>query len=438
MSEDLRYYFFDNDPDDQPPVPAQEGWNNMRQLLDAEMPVSSKRAKRRAAFWVGAVVVGVAMIFFAMRASNDSITKEDSKLAVKENKSTNSAVTENETSLNGDQEKLAETEQQMNEQIIRSADNELILSGKESIDKVFTSGTKAETKTKQIQSNKVLTATTKPFNIKDDATTEIAGKTIDEKTKVDKVIPETTVTTSTPGIVNNTTEDVAASQTTNAGKQKNSKKSNDKGHIATWQYSVGAGVNFSLSKGSQALQPYPFATAQYNLSPTVFLSGSVALFSPVATSTSGIRKTVYLNDTTSNVSRYNETLNFKRLHYADVTVQAGLRLSKKISVSAGIQASKLLSAKSYTTLEPYDFNSDRVALTNVDTFVPTPSAAPVYSKQVDARKLDIRYVAGVNYDLNKLTIGLQYQGGLKPLLTGDAVKGDKAQLVTLKLAYRLK
>ncbi|MBG9377613.1 hypothetical protein I5907_15315 [Panacibacter sp. DH6] len=434
MSEDLRYYFFDNEPDDQPPVSADEGWNSMRQLLDAEMPVSSKRTKRRFAFWVASVVVGTALVLFTIQSRRDDMRQQVTTAAanntvqkaaggetqkntpntngVEQNSSTLAVADGAKASRHGYTNQEGESKRFIPVRRADEPDRQMVRGKSEPV-----------TKTPVIADPGYITQNTK---INDGASTDF--KRGNEPAAKDLVSNET-----------NTQENAVVDKTENTQTQQVAAKKNTTGkNTHAWQYSVGAGMNFSLSNISKGLQPYPVIEVKYKVSPVVFVSGGLALFSPVSTNTSGVKKTVYINDTSSDVSRYNETLNFKRLYYADLSLQAGIHFTKRMSFSAGLQASRLLSSKSYTTLEPYDFNSDRVALTDVGTLIPTPSAAPVYSKQVDVRKIDIRYTAGLNYDLNKLSVGLQYQGGVKPLLSGEAVKGDKASLLTFKFTYRIK
>jgi hypothetical protein len=79
-----------------------------------------------------------------------------------------------------------------------------------------------------------------------------------------------------------------------------------------------------------------------------------------------------------------------------------------------------------------------VRIQDTNTLQPNPSAAPVYNKNVEPRKLDMRYVAGINYDMKKISLGLQYQAGVNSILKGDAVSNDKNKMITLKAAYRFK
>jgi uncharacterized protein (DUF927 family) len=69
MSEDLRYYFFDHEADEQPPISSEEGWKSMQQLLDKEMPVSSKR-RRRFVFSFVASIAGIILLATAIPVKN--------------------------------------------------------------------------------------------------------------------------------------------------------------------------------------------------------------------------------------------------------------------------------------------------------------------------------------------------------------------------------
>ena len=199
---------------------------------------------------------------------------------------------------------------------------------------------------------------------------------------------------------------------------------------------AGAGLNISMGK-YQVPQPYPTFDIKYATGRRFYLSTGIAVFSPVATSgISGIEKTVYVNDTLNNVSMYNEKIEYKRLHYIDLPVIAGWQLSNKVSVQAGIQLSRLISSKSSTASEPYDFNMNRV-YADVGTLLPTAAPPPV-ENNIEIRKMDYCLLGGIEYNLNKqASISLQYQQGLRPVLTGISAPDKRNSLITLKVKVRI-
>jgi hypothetical protein len=83
MSDDLRYYFFDDEADDHPSIPAEEGWQQMQQLLDAELPLSSKRQPHRYLFFITSVLTAIILLTTALPLKNDF--EQHSKLSVSKN-----------------------------------------------------------------------------------------------------------------------------------------------------------------------------------------------------------------------------------------------------------------------------------------------------------------------------------------------------------------
>ena len=428
MSEDLRYYFFDNEPDKQPPISAEAGWNNMRQMLDAEMPVSSKGRKHRFAFWISAALVGVSLIFLSTRLYNNNqqgLSLTQNNKPVIENKE---ATTENNI-VNTQQDKaVTEIEQSTNNS---KPDNLVTKQNGVALKHNTVPFTTAKSLANNDKQQTLATINNhqpynEPFNINNVNSAAVTNNTVEENTAIKNGV----------AVNEESKESKETTATTADAKKKKNAETNVK--PGSWQINAGAAMNFSLSNTLKGLQPFPFAEVKYNVTPKFFVSGSVALLSPVASKASGVKKTVYVNDTSVDVSRYNEKLNFKTLTYADVALTAGINLSKRFSVNAGLQASRLITTKQYTSLDPYDFASNRVNVVDIAGISPNPSAAPVYNNQVDARKLDLRYVAGINYNINKLSFSLQYQGSTKPILKGESVSNTKNQLINLRVAYRFK
>ena len=438
MSEDLRYYFFDHEADGEPSIPAEEGWKNMQQLLDKEMPASPERNPRRYLFFFVAFVSGIVFLttsyplknYFEQTAKT-SVAKHDAVVTANEN---NVAKKQNEE-INADANTNATVQQSSSEKssFERNSSNRL-LTQQYSLSKK--NNRLDQGATKEVITNE-LSASEKADN--ENAVTFNSGHDDinDDVSKNKQTLTDTLNTsTQTLSIVSTGKKE----ETTKTASAKKNKKTTGKNFHPYWNVNAGLGMNFSLSNTFRSFHPYPFAEVRYNFSPRFFAGASVALLSPVGSKANGVKKTVYVNDTSFDVSRYNEKLNYTSLTYADAALTTGFKLNKKLSVQGGVQFSKLLYTKTTTTLEPFDFNSNILTVqdTDIRALPPTPSAAPVYNNRIDVQKFDIRYIAGINYDLKKISLGLQYQGGFNPVLKGDIVSGDKNKLVTLKVAYRFK
>ena len=202
-----------------------------------------------------------------------------------------------------------------------------------------------------------------------------------------------------------------------------------------WQLNAGIGINADLHS-NQTLQPYPFAEAKLNINKRIYLAAGLAAWSPVSTTTTGISKTVYLNDTINNIRLYNEKTTFSRVRYADIPVSIGVNISKNFSVQTGLQISVLLNKKTKSDLEPYDYQMNSVALPlRSPTYI---TAAPEqHDYDVQLRKIDYRFITGVKYQLKKTTVGLTYQHGLQTSGIGNTSK-NRNQVLALNVSFQIK
>lgn len=207
-------------------------------------------------------------------------------------------------------------------------------------------------------------------------------------------------------------------------------------HNSRLQFSVGAAVNIT-PKQRQSLQPFPVAEVLFKTSSGFYLSMGLTVGSVVATSGHGVSKTVYLNDTANNIQFYNKVTRYTRLYYADLPLMAGVQLGKRWSAEGGIQASILLNTKSKESIDKYDFQM-RQANVPQNTFMVTAAAAPENNYQVTPLKMDYRFVGGLRFSMHKTTFDLTYQYGIRPAFKGKQVTADRNQVLTFKVLYKLK
>lgn len=203
----------------------------------------------------------------------------------------------------------------------------------------------------------------------------------------------------------------------------------------SWDLLAGVGVNASIGE-KQNLQPYPVATVRYNMNKKLFVALGAAVASPVSVSSKGISKTVLLNDSARNVSFYNDVKHYSRLSYVDIPLTAGVKIGKRFSVQAGVQASVLLNSKTTTAIDKYDFQL------NISTDFPgTLINAPAVSEEnytVKAKKIDYRITGGVQYTANKASFHLNYQYAPSAALSGEHVSPAKNELISVGVQFKLK
>jgi hypothetical protein len=432
MSEDLRYYFFDHEADEQPPVSSEEGWKSMQQLLDKEMPVSSKR-RRRFVFLFVASIAGIILLATAIPVKNYF-----EQTALKKNHEEN--IIANKSNEKGESQK-EEVKESNNIAPLNKNDNsgasikntsQIISNNKTNYNQYNLSSKGNKTARSSEEINKELLYANA-------ITQNLIDQSFSDQNKNAQLNDHSLAQESTQNVSSANKGETKEEKTVSLVNNSNKKQTN-KNFIPGWQLSAGIGMNMSLSNTLNSLRPYPVAELKYNFSPRFFAGASIGLFSPVGSTASGVKKTVYVNDTSSNISKYNEKLNYNRLTYIDAALTAGMKISNKLSLQTGIQVSRVVSSSTSTTLEPYDFNSNIITMQTPDvTTIPvTPAAAPVYNNRIELQKIDVRYIAGINYDLKKVSFGLQYQAGINPILKGDIVTGDKNKIIMLRASYRFK
>lgn len=203
----------------------------------------------------------------------------------------------------------------------------------------------------------------------------------------------------------------------------------------SWNLSAGLAVNGMMGR-QQNLRPYPTAELRYNVSDNFFLSLGLGAASPVATASRGIQKRAYVNDTTNNVLFYNSNKQYYRLSYADIPLMAGVKVSKRISLQAGVQASVLLDAKNKTSIESYNFQMSMAG--EYHDLSPGNAVVSENHYKVKERKIDYRFVTGLKYTINKASFNIIYQYAPRAPLAGDHISHDKNQLLTLNAQFRIK
>ncbi len=205
---------------------------------------------------------------------------------------------------------------------------------------------------------------------------------------------------------------------------------------SNWNVFAGVGINAMIGE-RQHLQPFPMAELRYNVTPGFYVSLGLSPGAPVSTDSRGIGKTVYLNDTINNIRLYNKVIKYSRLYYTDIPLMAGVKINKNISLRGGLQASVLLGTKNTSAIERYDFQM-RLANGAQNTLVTTAAPVDENNYEMSTGKIDYRFVTGINYAKNKTSINLLYQHSLQPVFKGNFISNSKHQIITVSVLYKLK
>lgn len=208
--------------------------------------------------------------------------------------------------------------------------------------------------------------------------------------------------------------------------------------VPSWHLYAGLAINATNTKG-QIFRPYPVAVLRYDLSKRFFLSSSLSVGSSISSQSQGLDKKIYLNDTVNNILYYDKVNHYHKIVYTDLSLNAGIDIGKNISLEAGIQASVLIKSKSKSIIEPYDFQL-RMTGSATDNILPVVTALPVSTTdyKVGIRNFDYRFTTGINYSKNKIRFGLTYQHSFTPMIKGDITSGNKNQLVSFNVLYKIK
>jgi len=204
-----------------------------------------------------------------------------------------------------------------------------------------------------------------------------------------------------------------------------------------WNLSAGLAMNTMIGQ-QQNFTPYPAVVWRYNVSNKSFLSLGLAARSPVSTENRGVAKTVYVNDLVNNIQFYNAVNHYHNIAYADIPLLAGIKISKTISLQAGLQASVLLKAKSEIFIEPYDFQMRLAPALSSGLLAGTAAPGSETNYKVEVRNIDFRVTSGIQYNVNKLSFNLMYQYGVRPALKGDFISENKNQLVTFNVQFKIR
>lgn len=430
MSEDLRYYFFDNEAEPEPPVSSEEGWKQMEQLLDKHMPTKRRRIVAYWPYGVAAsllVAATIAMVYLKSGNNHQPNTVARAQKTVSQQEQNSNLTLQKENN-----QQTVEPENNISySRLNNTSDNQYTLKSlgrnpsKNMIDYTATGVQQAIADNHQSivtpgnATNTTLPPATENATVNEGASTtnSVTASTANDNKSKKQVLPAENLPT--PSLIKPARQ-----------------------HKGDWNFSAGMGVNMAAAGNNQYLQPYPVAEAKYNISNRLFVSAGVAPYAPTTASASGVDKSTIVNDLARNVSHYDERTTYSRVNYLDVPLMAGVHITKNFSLQGGVQVSWMLNSKSQKTYETYDLMMNRVETTTTmqANIGPTfnPGAIVEKESEISVRKTDYRYVAGVQYSLKKATIGLQYQQGLQPVLYGANTSGKKNNLVSLKVNFRIK
>ncbi|WP_153798659.1 hypothetical protein [Foetidibacter luteolus] len=434
MSEDLRYYFFDNEAETPPPaIPAEEGWKQMKQLLDKEMPRKKRPLTGIILPYAVAASVLIAGIFVTLKLTDGTGSKRATEVSAAgvqnepptSNKNnvtpeTVAAAPTNKTDrTNNNNNNLLQDNATGNSNALSAQQTTQLQTAQQGGITTVPGSTTPQTgiassqhSLNPLQQNKTLQNIGSAEN---NNNSTVTGASQDNK--------------QTPPLTYK--DDVAVPSLT---KKKNA---NNK----TWNLLAGVGLNMTTTGNPQNVQPYPAVAAKYNVSKRLYASAGLAAFSPSGIQAEGTGPSYYVDDRANNVLKYDEVVSYKNFRYVDVPLMLGVKLTDKLAVEGGVQVSWLMSKTEAISTIPYDYNLNRMAITYNPTEANTmlgPSIATPTGNDAKVNQRDLRYVAGLQYSFNKINVGLQYQQGNRAAVTGTNINSKKTGLVSLRVGFTIK
>lgn len=203
-----------------------------------------------------------------------------------------------------------------------------------------------------------------------------------------------------------------------------------------------AGAQLQGSLGAvKEVNAAPMARLQYNLGKKWYAATGLGVYTGNGGARAQEKEVEKVNDFAMNVKEYITTTSYKKLRYIDVPVLAGYKITKALSVEAGLQVGFLVSSSFEKEKLMVDFNNNGMSPSG---FTPPlffdPSAALPQAMPAKPKRTDYRFLAGVRYDMGRLSAGLQYQQGFSPVMVASSenvVNSAATKSLNLQLLYRL-
>lgn len=430
MNKDL--HNTDGHQDDFFSISADQGWQNMASLLDAEMPVKKRRLP-----WAGILrFTMAACLLFAVLKTSDNLllqtnTTDKNGVAATETVTGETGAGDGSVASAQSSSSLSRPSLLVNNNPTNSTP---VLYSHASTQNTQT-GNKPPTGhtvfSSAYKNDDFAVAANTGTNDETNKTGFLdgpeAGNGNQQAAKDDNVL-------ATPGNAQKTVvvKDTDALANNTAAKDKPADKKKKTSLFALY---AGAQLQQGLQSGN-SFTASPYAQVQYNLGKKWFASVGVGAFTGNGGAKAIEIEEKEINDFTNNIKTYATITSHTKMRYVDVPVEIGFKINKHLSVQAGVQTSFLVKKRQEVTYEISDFRMT----SNASITPPATLGVPYPQPAAEPRKTDFRYLAGVRYDVGRFTAKLQYQQGTKPIMavaSENEVRSTKAQTVNLQLLYRL-
>lgn len=410
-------------------INADQGWQNMAALLDTEMPVKKKRLP-----WVGVLrtMMAACLLFAVLKTSDKGFRQHDGKGNGLSFLSSQTIV-DNTQSTDAVFDATATTPSSTRTNAFTAA-NDIPNHYSKTTQNQFTLIKNSHAEGITLAVNKSREETESGF----DTNGEIAKTEFLDgpEAAIANPIPQAKTVANT-GDLKNTVASIKEKDTTTSpsADKKPTKKAGSK--------------SFSLYAGAQLQQGFqpgntftaaPYAQAQLNLGKKVFASLGISAYTGNGGAKAMEISDEPVNDVTNNVKSYTTTISHTKLRYVDVPLQVGFKINSHLSVEAGLQASFLVKSQQQKETVAYDFQMTSLGAVDYRQSMVWAPTAIVKRPEAKPHSTDLRYLAGVRYDVGRVTAKLQYQQGFKPVMapaSDNEVRSTKAQTINLQLLYRL-
>lgn len=391
-------------PDDM----VNEGWREMRHLLDLHSPVKAKPSRRFLVRWIAAamfILFVASTVVFMYRPARVSVEEEVSSptVAFSHSPAPGSAkenIVESEFENIGSSENFREKHPDAVKKEFVKARNE---AAEDNLESRILPHVKALAFTTGVEAHN-------PFDISNIESVS--------------VLPQRAITYSLQH-----------------DEQSDSESTGDVSRLKPSFY-VGAAINFSGKKSIsfENRSVHPVMGAQLNVTNRLFIEGGFALFSAVSRKQQVSIGKEYVYNRADDIYYRNYTTDVVRVNYIDIPVTLNYRVTNSFVLGAGMEISRLYKSRIYEKKETYNF-SEEITSAEQSTFMSSSSTVGSFPRQVEVSGWDPRFLLQAGWSKGNWEAVGKYHAGLQnavKILNGGSVMHEYDNtFMSLELRYRL-
>lgn len=200
-------------------------------------------------------------------------------------------------------------------------------------------------------------------------------------------------------------------------------------------FSAGVGSN---SSGTRNI--YPVIAASYHFNDRIAVSIGMEANVPLSPKDASKRNVSFINDTSLNIQFSVDRESIDKLVYLNVPLEYSFKVKKNVALVSGMELSFLQKVHTSSQKEVFDYSASPVSVLGpeISTYVNGLQRAV---DEVEARHTNIKFNAGVSYSLGPASVEARYHYNLhEPVVVKDfngQVKGGNKGMFSLRLLFQL-